>query len=254
VKIINGMTLGSLFDGISGFPLAASWAGIETKWISEIDKTCLEISKRNFPKAEQYGDIKEVGTGRTWQPKYVDILTGGDPCQPSSVAGLQLGTEDPRYLWPEKYRIIKELQPIWIVNENVSGTISNGILDQKISDLEDQGYTCWPAIVIPASAVGADHERNRVWLVAYSERSRLQRHNTKREDLCLYERETQPEYSYQDVFNGGNKLKGYSKYIRSNDGLSRRVDKLRVKAMGNAIVPQIAYEIFKEIIRLECSK
>jgi DNA (cytosine-5)-methyltransferase 1 len=242
------LTLGSLFDGISGFPLAANWAGIETKWICEKEEYCLRVSKNRFKDAEQYGDIKEVGTGRKWEPGYVDILAGGDPCQPSSLLGKRLGEEDPRFLWPEKFRLVKEIKPSWVVNENVIGTISNGFLDKKISDLESENYTCWPALVIPASSTGADHHRYRVWLVAYSNSSRRRRGRQ--------ETGNPKERTQKIEFTGcGTGTFWESGSICSPElcgmahGIPNWMD--RNHAGGNAIDPRVAFEIFNEIKRIE---
>lgn len=161
------MVLGSLFDGISGFPLAASWAGIETKWISEIDPYCLKVSKKNFPNAVQYGDIKEIGIGRKWQPEAVDIICGGFPCQPFSVAGQQKGKDDNRYLWPEMLRVITEVRPRWVIGENVPGIIGLALKEVLVS-LENEGYKT-EVFIIPACAVNAPHKRDRVWIVAHTD-------------------------------------------------------------------------------------
>jgi DNA (cytosine-5)-methyltransferase 1 len=98
------------------------------------------LLQKHFPGAKLYGDIHEFDA-----KKYngaVDIISGGDPCQPSSLQSKMLGKADHRYLWPQYLRIVKEVQPLWVVNENVPGSIFNGILDGKISDLEAEGYTC----------------------------------------------------------------------------------------------------------------
>lgn len=160
------MRILDLFSGIGGFSLAGEWVGWETVAFCEIDKFCQEYLKINFPNIPIHGDIKT--TDFTVYRGQCDIICGGDPCQPSSVAGKRQGKADTRYLWPEKFRAIVESQAGIVVNENVTGTISNGLLDQKISDLESAGYTCWPPFVIPASAVGAWHRRDRVWLIAYN--------------------------------------------------------------------------------------
>lgn len=98
---------------------------------------------------------------------WTDIIAGGDPCQPSSTAGNGLGMSDDRYRWPEMFRGISEIRPNWVINENVAGTVSNMVLDQKITDLESIGYTC-QAFNIPAVGVNAHHTRQRIWLVANS--------------------------------------------------------------------------------------
>lgn len=170
------LTLGSLFDGISGFPLAASWAGIETKWLSEIDPFCLKVSKKNFTNTVQYGDIREIGIGRKWQPEAVDIICGGFPCQPFSIAGKQQGKDDNRYLWPEMLRVISEVRPRWVIGENVTGII-NLALDEVLTSLEDEGYKT-EIFIIPACAVNAPHRRDRVWIVAHTDSPRCKELNS----------------------------------------------------------------------------
>jgi DNA (cytosine-5)-methyltransferase 1 len=114
-----------LFAGIGGFELAAQWMGWETIAWCEWDKYCRAILSKLLPNADRLGDITK--TDFTKYANTIDILTGGDPCQPSSVAGLGKGTSDNRYLWPENFRAIREIQPPWVVNENVSGSIANRI-------------------------------------------------------------------------------------------------------------------------------
>jgi len=152
-----------LFSGIGGFSLAAKWAGIETVGFCEIDKYCQKILNKNFPGIPVFPDITKL---RGDEVGSVDVIAGGDPCQPHSVAGNRKGTADDRYLWPQMFRVIKTARPTWVVNENVAGSISNGVLDQKIDDLEGIGYVARP-FIIPACAAGAPHRRDRVWLVAY---------------------------------------------------------------------------------------
>src|SRR5205823_7037276 len=97
----------------------------------------------------------------------IDLICGGEPCQGNSVAGNRKGAADERFKWPAYLQQVEEVRPLWVVNENVPGSIFNGILDRKISDLAAIGYTSWPPLVIPASAVGANHKRERVHLIAY---------------------------------------------------------------------------------------
>jgi len=111
------MTLGSLFAGIGGFELAATWAGIEPIWSNEIDSYCCKVLNKNFNHEIIEKDIREIGKHNL---KRVDIISGGDPCQPNSVAGLGKGKEDHRFLWPQMFRIIRELHPPWIINSFTS--------------------------------------------------------------------------------------------------------------------------------------
>lgn len=165
------MNCGHLFNGIGGFQLAAAWLGWQNVWHCEIDEWCNRVSKKWFPKSICYEDIKKFDA-QEWRGR-INLISGGDPCQPNSQAGKRKGKEDDRYLWPEYIRIVDEVQPTWIVNENVAGSVTNGILDQKISDLEALGYSWWPPLSIPASAFGHDHRRERIWLIAHSDRLRL---------------------------------------------------------------------------------
>ena len=161
------MTHGSLFSGIGGFDLAAEWMGWTNLFNCEINPFCRTILKYHFPNAEQYADIRTVDF-TVWRGR-VDVLTGGFPCQPFSVAGKRKGTEDNRYLWPEMLRAIREIHPRWILGENVFGIISwsNGLVfEQVCSDLEVEGYEIQP-FVLPACGVDAPHKRDRVWFVAH---------------------------------------------------------------------------------------
>ena len=158
------VTHGSLFAGIGGFDLGFQWAGIKTLWDVEIDSYCQKVLRKNFPDAEILSDVKEVGK-HNLAP--VDVISGGFPCQPWSVAGKQGGTEDDRNLWPEMFRVIGELHPRWVVAENVPNLDAMGYLDVAIDDLESIGYEVRP-VEIPAAGVGAPHLRKRIWIVAYA--------------------------------------------------------------------------------------
>lgn len=151
-----------LFAGIGGFSLAAHWAGWETVAWCEIDKFCQKILTKRFPNAAAHGDIKNLN-GYEYRGT-VDIISGGFPCQPYSVAGQRRGNTDDRVLWPEMLRVIREVQPSWIVGENVAGIISMDF-EQVCTDLEGEGYKV-QAFIIPACAVGAIHRRDRIWIIA----------------------------------------------------------------------------------------
>jgi DNA (cytosine-5)-methyltransferase 1 len=157
----------SLFSGIGGFDLAAEWAGWENAFNCEIDPFCRKVLKYHFPKAEQYGNIKTTDF-TVWRGR-IDVLTGGFPCQPFSVAGKRRGTEDDRHLWPEMLRAIREIAPRWVVGENVLGIVnwSDGLVfEQVCADLEAEGYEVLP-FVLPAAGVDAPHLRYRTWFVAH---------------------------------------------------------------------------------------
>jgi DNA (cytosine-5)-methyltransferase 1 len=193
---------------------------------------------QRWPNAKSYADITK--TDFTIHRHIVDVLTGGDPCQVSSKIGKREGKAGVLYLWPQFYRTVREVEPTWVVNENVDGTISNGILDQKISDLESIGYTCWPPLVIPASFIGASHRRDRVWLVAYSLERRLERRIS---GTTQGQRENKIRPITALVENKNGQIMPKSEFLQDNDGLSDWVDE--IQGYGNAIVPQVAFEIFK---------
>jgi DNA-cytosine methyltransferase len=161
------MTHASLFSGIGGFDLAAEWMGWQNVFNCEIDPFCRKVLAYHFPEAKQYEDVKT--TDFTIHRGNIDVLTGGFPCQPFSLAGKRKGSDDNRYLWPEMLRAIREIKPRWVVGENVFGIVnwSDGMVFEQVqSDLEDEGYEVQPYI-IPACAVDAPHRRDRVWFVAH---------------------------------------------------------------------------------------
>ncbi len=158
------MRHGSLFSGIGGFDLAARWMGWENVFQVEKDKHCRAVLEKNFEGVKRYGDVREFGKEEF--KGGIDIISAGFPCQPFSVSGKREGKSDDRYLWPECVRVIREFRPTYFVGENVTGIISLA-LDQVLSDLEVEGYTT-ETFVIPASALGAWHKRERVWILAYS--------------------------------------------------------------------------------------
>ena len=186
------MTHASLFSGIGGAELAASWMGWDNVFHCEINPFGRKVLEYWFPKSKSYEDIKTTDF-REWRGK-IDVLTGGFPCQPFSQAGKRAGDKDDRYLWPEMLRAIREIQPEWVVGENVAGIISmvesgedvemgrsDNLFEESIiyrkeqqytiericKDFESIGYSIQP-IVIPACAVGAPHRRDRVWFVAHT--------------------------------------------------------------------------------------
>ena len=162
------MKCGHLFNGISGFGLAASWMGWENVFHSEIDHFCNQVMKRHFPNSIEHGDIKEQDFS-TYRGA-IDLLTGGFPCPSFSTAGKHLGTEDPRYLWPDMFRAVREIQPGYVVAENVRGLTNwkgGVVFDQVQTDLETEGYEVLP-FLLPAAGVSAPHERYRIWFVAHA--------------------------------------------------------------------------------------
>lgn len=157
------MRFGSLFTGIGGLDLGLERAGMECAWQVEIDEWCQKVLTKHWPDVPKYGDIRDVGKENL---ETVDLICGGFPCQPFSVAGKQRGTADDRHLWPEMLRVISELKPAWVLGENVPGIIPI-FLDQAIADLEAEGYTC-EAFVLPAVGFDAPHKRQRLFVISYS--------------------------------------------------------------------------------------
>ena len=162
-----------LFSGIGGFSLGLESAGlVETVAFCDFDKYCQQVLNKNFPGVPVYGDVKELNYEKLKADgiDQVDIITGGYPCQPFSVAGSKKGEQDPRHVWPEMFRLIKELRPTWVIGENVGGHIKLG-LDSVLENLESEGYSA-RTFSISASSVGANHKRERVWIVGYSTNNR----------------------------------------------------------------------------------
>lgn len=156
-----------LFEGIGGFSLAARWMGWETVAWCEWNEFGQKVLKYHFPEAVGFGDITK--TDFTKYANTVDIVTGGFPCQPYSVAGKRKGKDDERHLWPEMLRAIREIKPRWVVGENVHGLVNwNGglVFEEVQADLENERYEVQPYI-LPACAKNAPHRRDRVWFVAY---------------------------------------------------------------------------------------
>ena len=153
-----------LFSGIGGFSLALESTGhFQTIGFVENDEYCQAVLQHHFPEVPILGDIKNV-TKET-VPTRPDVICGGFPCQPFSVAGDQRAKDDPRHLWPEMLRIIKEQKPTWVVGENVSGLVKLG-LDEILDEMEDQGYST-RTFNIPAFSVGAPHQRQRLWIIGH---------------------------------------------------------------------------------------
>ncbi len=158
------MRYGSLFAGIGGIDLGLERAGMECAWQVENDPYCIKVLEKHWPNTRRYEDVRSVTN-----PEPVDLLAGGFPCQPHSVAGKRRGAEDDRNLWPEYLRLIKETRPRYVLAENVPGIVSTYI-DTVLSGLEGEGYACW-TFNIPACAFDAPHRRERIFIVAHADGS-----------------------------------------------------------------------------------
>jgi len=279
------MRHGSLFSGIGGFDLAAEWMGWTNVFHCEMDSFCNRVLKHHFPQSIGYENIKE--TTFSVHRGDIDILTGGFPCQPYSTAGKRLGKQDERHLWPEMLRAIREIEPTYIVGENVRGLLSwneGVVLDEIYADLEAEGYEVG-TFVLPAVGVNAPHKRDRVWIVAHSDNIRGNQPKESKKQQGRAQVGTTSAKSCRFVAHTygiglqregkSTKLEGrrlgihdaqnyttawedfptQSPVCGGNDGLPRELDGITfskwrnqsIKAYGNAIVPQMALQIFKAI-------
>ena len=236
---MNELTHLDLFSGIGGFALAAKWNGYRTVAFCDNEPYAQAVLKKHWPDVPCHKDIREI-RGDLYAG--VTLLTGGFPCQPFSVAGKQRGKGDDRYLWPEMLRVIREARPAWIIGENVAGIV-NMALDQVHTDLEAEGYEV-ESLIIPACGVDAWPKRERAWIIANSTGIGIQglRAGGKQES-CPHEG--------QALSMRGCEGSEYAKWTsqpvmdRVVNGLPNRVD--RIKGLGNAIVPQVAAEIIRNI-------
>lgn len=283
------MNHGSLFSGIGGFELAAQWMGWNNIFNCEWEEFPRQVLRHHFPESKQYGDIKEFRA--TAYAGGLDILTGGFPCQPYSLAGQRKGKDDERHLWPEMLRIVRECAPRYVVGENVRGLVGwNGglVFEEVCADLESEGYEVQP-FVLPACGVGAPHRRDRVWFVAHANhKGGSNRHGqVQRTHGEVRQRDNGAKSCYADVNFASNSVRrGERQNYRhresgqpnekskdtnwkdfptvpfvcgGDDGLPEQLDGITllkwrresIKAYGNAIVPQVAYQIFKAIEQYE---
>jgi DNA (cytosine-5)-methyltransferase 1 len=269
------MRHGSLFSGIGGFDLAAEWCGWENVFHCEWNPFGQKVLKHHFPNSISYNDITK--TDFTIHRGTIDIISGGFPCQPYSSAGKRLGKEDERHLWPEMLRAIREIQPSWVVGENVRGLTNwNGglVFDEVQTELEAEGYEVLP-FLLPACAVNAPHRRDRIWFVAYSD-TKQREWKERRFQSEFTNGSTKPFTNTKNIGqkyaleNGELERRRFRKLYKRNvwdtfpsvtpicggdDGLPKELDNITfskwrnesIKAYGNAIVPQVAYQIFKSI-------
>jgi DNA (cytosine-5)-methyltransferase 1 len=289
------MTHASLFSGIGGFDLAAEWIGWDNIFHCEWNPFGQKVLAHHFPNSISYNDITK--TDFSIHRGQVDILTGGFPCQPYSSAGKRLGKADERHLFPEMLRTIEEVEPTWVVGENVLGIVNwgGGLVFQEVqTDLENKGYEV-QAYILPACGKNAPHKRERTWFIAYSKlyenkHSNNRRSKQKEGDLRrknegnvfntynsdgiiansnssrVHEQHIASDSNKEIKFSGSSfKRRDFSRFpskspiCGGDDGISRELDGITfskwknesLKAYGNAIVPQVAFEIFKAIQSFE---
>ena len=259
----SSMTVGSLFSGIGGFDLGLERAGMRVKWQVENNEFCNRVLAKHWPNVSRYGDIKTID----WKTvETVDLVCGGFPCQPFSVAGKRRGKDDDRYLWPEVVRCLSALRPAWFLGENVPGII-NLALDQVCTDLESLGYTVWP-VCIPACAVDAPHQRQRVWIIGFNNegwrcpadesctegsRGEIGDNATISHSITLRQQEQREPVTGDARRQLGRMRTEYGTrwprepaIQRVAHGVPNRVD--RLKGLGNAVVPQVVEVLGRMIL------
>lgn len=243
----------SLFTGIGGIDLAAEWAGFTTVGQCEFADYPTRVLEKHWPDVPRWRDIRDVTAEsvRSAGITNITVLSGGDPCQPHSVAGIRKGIADDRYLWPEMYRFIQETEPDWVINENVAGSISNGVALKKIYDLESAGYDA-QAFLIPDYSVGAYDERYRVFIVANTTRKRregiLCNNNVRFLKTSGQMRKIALD-AQGNPFDEFEKRVGQPAIFGVDNGIPSRVD--RLKCCGNAVKPQQVYPILQAIADIE---
>lgn len=241
-----------LFSGIGGFALSATWVwGDEYENVghSEVEAYPCKVYHRHFPESECLGDITKIDWSRF--AGTIDLVTGGFPCQPHSVAGKRQGSGDERDLWSECVRAIRELRPRFALFENVPGLFtSNGgrFFERVLSDISASGYDCeWQ--VLSAAEVGAWHKRERVWILAYANKSVLEdeaiRPNKGESLHTVSSEQSNNHHSRTTVPRFSKDLLHEPDFLRNDDGLPNWMD--RIQSLGNAIVPQCAAVIMQKI-------
>ena len=246
------MTFGSLFAGIGGIDLGLERAGMEGQWQVEIDPYCRKVLAKHWPDTERFADVKAVGKHNLGS---VDLIAGGFPCQDVSLAGKRTGIKEGTRsgLWFEFHRIICELRPRYVFVENVPGLLSDG-MGRVLGDLAASGYDAeWQ--VLSAADVGAPHLRRRVWIVAHALHGRPSVRGNG-EDLSDLDGKLQAPKSRRDIQQSGlgderGVERGHWKIepdvgrvvTRISNGMDRR------KALGNAVVPQCAEWIGRQILK-----
>ncbi len=289
------MRLLDLFSGIGGFSLGLERTGVKTIAFCEMNTYCQSVLRKHWPHVPIASDIHHLTYENgvlhdADRPIYygrIDIICGGFPCQPFSVAGRREGTADHRDLWPQMFRVIKEVRPTFVIGENVIGFLKMAFSRTK-ADLESAGYAV-QALVLPACAIGAPHRRDRVWILGYAEHdgspAAAQQRGTTQADDRPAQRETKNcessrsacswdvlPHADDERFKGSKrqKIQGQPTFTRQSeggyqgwrdgwpvskprvcgvdDGIPNRTQ--RLIALGNAVLPHIPEILGHEITKL----
>ena len=245
----------SLFSGIGGIDLAAEWVGFESVGQCEFADYPTKVLEKHWPNVPRWRDIRDVTleSVRNKGIRTINLLSGGFPCQPFSIAGEKRGINDERYLWPEMCRVISENRPTWVLGENVANFV-NMALEETCIDLESQGYEVQP-LIIPACAVNAPHQRKRVFIIGHV--SNTKRNGYQRAERLPQNIRTSKERregalgSVTKLFNDVDweKRAIESGFLGANNGVPSRMD--RLKCLGNAVVPSQVYPILQAIADIE---
>lgn len=240
-KSVPPLTVGSLFTGIGGFDLGLERAGFKVKWQVEIDPFCRAVLAKHWPEVTRYEDVQTVGA----ELERVDVVCGGFPCQDVSSAGPHTGIDGERSgLWFQMARVVRELRPHYVIVENTEGLLARGC-GRVLGDLAEAGYDAeWACI--QARDVGAPHERDRLFLVAYPDAQ----HGQTRLGHGDSEERTLFAADYPERLTLWLASAGLAP--RMDDGVSTPLDRrLRTEALGNSIVPQIAEWVGRRILEAE---
>lgn len=254
-----GLKMLSLFSGIGGIDLAAQWAGIETVAFCEIEPFCQKVLKNHWEEVPIFNDVTKLSTSSLRdagiKSESIGIIAGGFPCQPHSVSGRRMASDDVRDLWGQNRRIISEVNPRWYVGENVAGLLSSEsgrFFGRVLRDLAEMGYSAgW--CCFGAETTGSVQGGQRVFIVAASNGIGSPR------PVQGFEKIKEVYASRASIEMATNRTSGYayqgriwpasSGVRRVADGISHRVD--RLAAIGNAVDPRQIYPIFAAIAEIE---
>jgi len=241
-----------LCSGIGGFTLGLEQTGFfKTVAFCENDNFCKKVLTKHWKDVKIYNDLLEIGNDPSKIKETFDVVVSGLPCQPYSLAGKQKGKKDDRHLWDYMFKIIKYKKPTWVVFENIPNFVSMA-LDDVCLDLENENYAT-QSFIIPACSVGAPHKRDRLWVIAKimgdsTSYGRSKTYANKEKNRIINESKTGGMFQPPRTGTPKRKFKldrwlSESSVCRISDGIPSQLDKDRLKALGNAIVPQIAFNI-----------